>query len=312
MCQGVIFIYNKATKQYNWGIGSHTNLITKVYGYCNPRISDRLVKAEAVLSMGPGEFTIEGEDVSRNQEQIFKDKFIEYAGTPEKLLKFLKEKIKHGFHWDKAFRNIFTEEAKEKFDNLCGDSDSDYLDNLNDAQETIYSTIESLKDNNRLDEFHYDCDERTIILACYLKAIGHSKTVLSGKNLHRSVESYNNKIIKKIKDRTIKAAKIAIDNITTKTIINHDIYGIGDDIVNEFDGGSRDLRNSIIDIDNGSHHVDRLNKGKIKELKKLVDIEIKKLEAKLPKKPKAVDKVKLFEKFIKDKKNLYEIWQMAC
>jgi hypothetical protein len=102
MCQGVIFLYNDQNGDYTWGVGSHTKLINKTFKGARNTTGDRLYRMEAELINGPGKLNFEGKTANADLKAKFEDKLLDMAGTPAKLVAYVK---KHG--WDDAFFNIF-------------------------------------------------------------------------------------------------------------------------------------------------------------------------------------------------------------
>jgi len=68
MCQGVIGIVEPQTMAVHWGVGSHTDLIKKLWPNSATNAGDKLVKFEADLVSGPGKFNVEGCEAAYTQE----------------------------------------------------------------------------------------------------------------------------------------------------------------------------------------------------------------------------------------------------
>lgn len=178
MCQGVIGVVVPSTREIHWGVGSHTDLIRRLFGSrVSSTAGDYLVRFECVLSDGPGEFTIEGGHCDESLRMCISDQLDKKIGTAEDLVAYVKQ-----YGWDSAFTNALLPAAAGKLEKI--DDDLEKLETAaTGAYDEAYERAQNADGSIRLDEFRKDNKVDIDILAQTLEAIRSRKKSADNESL---------------------------------------------------------------------------------------------------------------------------------
>lgn len=301
MCQGVIFVWNKSKNSYHWGIGSHSNLIRRTFNSDSPNLYDRLVRVEALLRSGPGQFSIEGGFADEDQQALFKDKLISMAGSPQKLVAFAEKYTNAGFDFDYAFLNILNEAGQTEYHKL---RDTDNLD-LSAKHRNTLDEVEILEGEDWSEPDVYDL---RLSIAAYVLKI--TKSVMTGKALESAIRKHAKTVLQAQKERAIKDALAELKQVDVDSYLEDNfrdcLRNLADDV--EFDLGTTLTQYADEMYDDPFSTLD----GKqTVQANKLYRAEIEKLRKTLPKEAVPMSEVAAFKQVALDRDYLTSAWLKA-
>lgn len=299
MCQGVIFVFDSRNNSYYWGTGSHSNLIYRQFNTESPKFYDKLVRVEANLYDGPGEFSVEGGMADDDQLALFKDKLLDKAGSPQRLAAYLKQFEDLEFEHS-AVDYVLSRQGQDAFWALTGNSD-DCDDDL------VFA--DSLRN-----DAPYDSDEyrwRRTVYSFYLMVKGLAKKPLDDDD---KILALLNKVDEKDADSIRKQAIDAFAKKVKELDYNDLVSGLIADVAYDVSDSITDEYTSIEYVwDNFESPVDQLEGKELTAYKKLLDAEVKRLRDAYEKRSgktvsEELTEVDAFAKVVQDRNNIAENW----